>query len=221
MDFLEWLKSMLQQPPEKPLTTEQKVNSAYGRYDFDKKKKIPRTAADVGVPSWLDSLYKSPFADSLYQTSNVPRGLGVVPQGEPSSTVGVYQNLPDFVGIKPSKSELYTPRETLAHEMGHKYVPTKRDVSLNAAFTPLDKSNEKLDPYYATDPSEGYAQAFKNAFNFLAETARDPKMDYRKFAGDLEGNTPGMGMIIQDLMKLPIFAKHPLQGQIFTEAKKK
>jgi hypothetical protein len=128
---------------------------------------------------------------------------------------------PDQKSITHARPELgkMTPREVLVHEMGHKQMVDKgfpnTKAYINQSYTP------QLDSYYTTNNMEGYAQAFRNAFNFLAETARDPKMDYRKFAGDLEGNTPGMGMIIQDLMKLPIFAKHPLQGQIFTEAKKK
>jgi hypothetical protein len=87
------------------------------------------------------------------------------------------------------------------------------------ASNPRTKARLKIDSYGSTEPAEAYAQAFKNAFGFLGETARDPQMDYRKFAGDLEGSTPGMGMIVQDLMKLPIFAKHPLQGKIFREKK--
>jgi hypothetical protein len=90
-----------------------------------------------------------------------------------------------------------------------------RDASKQSG--PEFKAAASIDPYYRTEPREAFAQAFVNAWEFLAETARDPKMDYRKFAGDLESNTPGMGMIIRDLLKDKIFKAHPLRGKIFTE----
>jgi hypothetical protein len=86
--------------------------------------------------------------------------------------------------------------------------------------TPEYKAVASIDPYSTMSPREAFAQAFVNAFEFLAETAREPKMDYRKFAGDLEANTPGMGLIIRDMLKLPLYKNHPLRGQIFTEKKK-
>lgn len=92
--------------------------------------------------------------------------------------------------------------------------------ALGSISAPAYKAIASVDPYYRTHPSEAFSQAFVNAFEFLAETARDPKMDYRKFAGDLEANTPGMGLIIQDMLKLPLYKNHPLRGQIFTEKKK-
>lgn len=92
--------------------------------------------------------------------------------------------------------------------------------ALGSISAPVYKAIASIDPYYRTYPTEAFAQAFVNAFEFLAETARDPKMDYRKFAGDLEANTPGMGLIIQDMLKLPLYKNHPLRGQIFKEKKK-
>jgi hypothetical protein len=91
-----------------------------------------------------------------------------------------------------------------------------------SANTPSDyKAFATVDPYYRINPQEAFAQAFVNAWEFLQETKADPKMDYRKFAGDLEANTPGMGMIVRDLLKDPQFKNHPLRGKIFNEEKKK
>jgi len=81
----------------------------------------------------------------------------------------------------------------------------------------------KIDPYYRVqrsyepEPYEAHAQAFKNAFTFLQETAGNPNMDYRKMAGELEANTPGMGMFVRDLLKQPLYERHPLRGKIFTK----
>lgn len=88
---------------------------------------------------------------------------------------------------------------------------------LRANSAPEFKAFATVDPYYRTNSREAFAQAFVNAWEFLAETAKNPKMDYRKFAGDLESNTPGMGMIVRDLLKDPKFSEHPLRGKIFTE----
>jgi hypothetical protein len=237
MDFLEWLKSMLQ-----PAPLEERVNAAYVNPNVTQAKPIKEnTSSLAGVPSWLDSLYKSPLADSLYQISapragygksSVPNSLGVL-VNPTEGLGGSYNTKSDelLLHSDPKKSGA----KTFKHEMGHRFASnSEKDVSGGAYDYPSYLSTNsnrdgklktdailKVDAYGAQSSSEAYAQAFRNAFNFLAETARDPKMDYRKFAGDLEGNTPGMGMIIQDLMKLPIFAKHPLQGQIFTEVKKK
>lgn len=200
MDFFEWLKSMLN-----PTNIE---------------KASKRTSSDT--PSWLANLYKSPVADSLYSITGVPNSLGATPRegmlGDFNLMSGELNITPDQKSITHARPELgkITPREVLIHEMGHKQMVDKgfpnTKAYINQSYTP------QLDSYYTTNNMEGYAQAFKNAFNFLQETARDPKMDVRRFAGDLEANTPGMGMIVKDLLVLPIFSNHPLRGKIFTDA---
>lgn len=86
-----------------------------------------------------------------------------------------------------------------------------------------------LDEYYAQskeslwggkysdfeDPTgEGFAQAFTNAVEFLAENATGVQRNYRERLGQLEGNTPGAGQIVQDLLSRDIYAQHPLQRVI-------
>lgn len=86
-----------------------------------------------------------------------------------------------------------------------------------------------LDTYYAQnkeslwggkysdleDPTgEGFAQAFTNAAEFLAENAKGVQRNYRERLGQLEGNTPGAGQIVQDLLSRDIYAQHPLQRVI-------
>jgi hypothetical protein len=87
---------------------------------------------------------------------------------------------------------------------------------------------EALDRYYAlggmrsmfggefleTDPNEALAQAYTNAAGFLSETANDTT-DFRNKIGRYEGNTPGAGAIVLDLLKgNPIYKNHPLKSII-------
>jgi hypothetical protein len=232
-DPLKKLKAFFS-PKQAPL--DERVNAAYDNKTFGKGRPTKENkAAQQGIPAWLDSLYKSPVADSLYQTSGVPSHLGIVNRELYPRTSGVFNANFDSVQLDSLRdTHPQDPRSTLIHEMGHKYATENRVLDkagpayqypysdpMNAVYAtkPADKAAAKIDTYGATDSKEGYAQAFKNAFNFLSETALNPDMDYRQFAGDLEGSTPGMGMIVQDLMKRPIFAKHPLQGKIFREKK--
>jgi len=112
-----------------------------------------------------------------------------------SRSVGLLENLrntmPDYVQ---------------KHPKGH-YVINKA----------ISQAADKINPYYRTDPWEARAEAFNNAFTFLQETAGNPNMDYRKRAGELEANTPGMGMFVRDLLKHPLYQRHPLRGKIFTQ----
>lgn len=213
-------------------------------------RRITKEASQV---PWLDSLYKSPVADSLYGIVDVPSSLGVVPPDMEATTAGMYTPNTGDISMNKAPSAYdrikvgassWNPRDALIHEMGHKNrndtktnidnyrlsprlysnaeIEATKDASAkgqNYVVFKEDKARNSVDSYYKRKPEEAYAQAFKNAFNFLSETALKPDMDYRKFAGDLEGNTPGMGLIVQDLMKRPIFAKHPLQGKIFREKK--
>jgi hypothetical protein len=101
------------------------------------------------------------------------------------------------------------------------------------SFQPMPQSEVKaiqaLDPYYtigqlrrggfgdlyaATDPDESFAQAFTNAAGFLSETGADTT-GYREKLGRYEGNTPGAGAIVRDLLRgRPIYNRHPLKGVI-------
>lgn len=104
-------------------------------------------------------------------------------------------------------------------------------VRYGKGFQPMDPSEVKaiqaLDPYYAiagisarepdtviTDPDESFAQAYTNAAGFLSETAGDTT-GFREKLGRYEGNTPGAGAIVRDLLRgRPIYRQHPLKGVI-------
>jgi hypothetical protein len=89
-------------------------------------------------------------------------------------------------------------------------------------MSPLEKkAHAKVDNYYQTNPAEGYAQAFTNAYDYLDKTRRDPSMEYaRSLAGEYEATTPGMGSIISELLKEKTYANHPLRGQAFVSSQK-
>lgn len=72
---------------------------------------------------------------------------------------------------------------------------------------------ERFSDFY-NPTSEAFAQAFTNATEFLAENAKGVQRNYRERLGQLEGNTPGAGQIVQDLLSRDIYAQHPLQRVI-------
>lgn len=68
--------------------------------------------------------------------------------------------------------------------------------------------------YIESRPREAFAQAYTNAAGFLSETANDTT-DFRNKIGRYEGNTPGAGAIVLDLLKgNPIYKNHPLKSII-------
>jgi hypothetical protein len=190
---------------------------------------IRNTAGDHGKDNWVGAYYPrysdlyfntnpeaygkfeaaSPYRQTPASMDVSPRGVFVHEFGHPAEEYGNFSE--DTKGLF-SKQRL--PKKIQPDRMGlgasmYDYERTQR--------SPLERKAElDVDPYYRHNPSEAFAQAFKNAFAFLQETARDPKIDYRKFAGDLEANTPGMGLILRDLMEHPLYEKHPLRGKVFT-----
>lgn len=103
-------------------------------------------------------------------------------------------------------------------------------LPFGTAWKPMPLSEvaamQALDPYYAigglrqsdfgeifaaTKPGESFAQAFTNAAGFLSDTGADTT-GYREKIGRYEGNTPGAGAIVRDLLTAnPIYKNHPLK----------
>ena len=235
MNPIEWLMGLF-----KPPTLDQRVNAAYIPNIWKGHSSNENTAAQRGVPQWMDSLFRSPTADSAYKVTGVPEFMGALPQESRTYGLGTVRGeyVPGFDNLmmnpNPAVYEPGDQRNVFLHEMGHKY---SRDTNANpgVAFNPTNvmgllesayaKSSPKkkaslaLDEYYKESPIEGYAQAFVNAWNYLDKT-KDPKVDYRKLAGEMEANTPGMGQIIENLLQLDLFHNHPLRGKAFTTKKK-
>jgi hypothetical protein len=164
---------------------------------------------------------------------------------------GFYSPFADRVVLSGMTSKDMEPNErpllkqsgvdaTLTHEMGHrKFVNDGMRKMLERVVgkqfdhddptykerigMPLieRKAHNKVNRYYDTNPLEGYAQAFTNAYDYLDKTRRDPSMEYaRSLAGEYEATTPGMGSIITELLKEKTYANHPLQGQAFVSSQK-
>ena len=82
-----------------------------------------------------------------------------------------------------------------------------------AFATPVENNYTKKQ-YVISNPREAFAQAYTNAAGFLSETANDTT-DFRNKIGRYEGNTPGAGAIVLDLLKgNPIYKNHPLKSII-------
>lgn len=253
MDFLEWLKSF-NKPARAPAYKAQNpdlasyVNGAYDARESDPVMKnyvSENTAVKNNIPSWLDSLFKSPLADSLYSTSQMPKQLYSL--GSSGDVLGRYEHETRKLGMNSNKDSYpssysglnlpfpadgRSPESSFVHEMGHSFQASpkssevftfvsspqannkSKSVSVKTAHSKLDKYSQD-----SKHPEEMKAQAFVNAFRYLSETAKDPQLDFRRLAGDLEGNTPGMGMIVQDLIKLPLYQNHPLRAFFLQEKK--
>lgn len=109
--------------------------------------------------------------------------------------------------------------------------------SENSTWYPKEKASSPLlggvyniDPYYNDNTlghpprdqqHEAFAQSFVNAFQFLQDTAKDPKMDWQEYLGKLEGNTPGMGSMVMTMLDQPIYSKHPLRPLLRPQPEKK
>lgn len=108
--------------------------------------------------------------------------------------------------------------------------PLEERMRQKRAMTPSEKEAfANLDRYYAfggertgddgkkflvTNPNEALAQAYTNAVDFLSRTASDTSK-YRELLGRYEGNTPGAGAIVLDLLRTnPVYSKHPLKKEI-------
>ena len=114
-------------------------------------------------------------------------------------------------------------RNILTHEIGHMYgksaFPSMQAPLIAPKPTgPLSPREEEaramLSPYGQTSRNEALAQAYANAAGFLSETAGDTT-GFREKLGQYEGNTPGAGSIVRDLLTArPIYQHHPLRGVI-------
>ena len=195
----------------------------------------------------VQSMFSSPFIDSLVALAgarpkmSVSRLPSTRDRGEYDPWRGELK-ISDFPlsFTKSGESRNNTPasqpsvRSAIIHEMGHvasqkgKYYTPKTGPSFKIAqkdtssdMTPAEKASVlNLDPYYRNNnEEERYAQAFTNAFQFLQDSAKDPKMDWSGYLGKLEGNTPGTGAFVVRMLKEPIYKNHPLKQILAPEEK--
>ena len=194
------------------------------------------TPAAQATP-WLRDLYTSGLADTLYQaTGRVPRKLDVATTPDMAafvSPIGSVHMSPDRARYEHTVSALGNdPSVTFAHEMGHRYTPPRDLPPLKTSEpalwamdprkadptywrdgqpTALSRSLEAVDPYWRKNEDEARAQAFANAVAFLRETGQRVPEDVRQRLGEREAQTPGMGMIVRDLLSRDPYTAHPLR----------
>jgi hypothetical protein len=187
---------------------------------------------------WLNQLYKSGMADTLYQVAGIPSG-GLSTNTNPwyaafVSPLASLHMSPDKNIYKDTKGEVsQTPETVFAHEMGHIARPVKNLPELKTSEpalwtfdkrwnnpqkygtiknpSPLTKAIENVDGYWRSDSEEARAQSFANAISLLRDTDKGLPQNIREVIGQREGKTPGMGIILQDILQNPIYEKHPLR----------
>lgn len=116
----------------------------------------------------------------------------------------VTERTPRWLGLSVKESTRpMRPSEQQALQALDRYYAFGRQVPTFTSY-----------PVLGTDPDEAFAQAYTNAAGFLSETAGDTT-GFREKLGRYEGNTPGAGAIVRDLlMARPIYRQHPLRGAI-------
>jgi len=116
----------------------------------------------------------------------------------------VTERTPRFLGLSVKESTRpMRPSEQQALQALDRYYALGRSLPTFSNY-----------PVLGTDPNEAFAQAYTNAAGFLSETAGDTT-GFREKLGQYEGNTPGAGAIVRDLLRgRPIYKQHPLKGVI-------
>lgn len=116
----------------------------------------------------------------------------------------VTERTPRWLGLSVKESTRpMRPSEQQALQSLDRYYAFGRQVPTFTSY-----------PVLGTDPDEAFAQAYTNAAGFLSETAGDTT-GFREKLGRYEGNTPGAGAIVRDLLTArPIYRQHPLRGVI-------
>lgn len=144
--------------------------------------------------------------------------------GVRSSGTGRYSLFGDKVSVGDVSGNVQ--RQTLIHEMGHRRnFRTVRGLfdSLNPTFD-IPESNTEAHSYAKLNRAEAYAMAYRNAFQVLAEAARDPQKytapygdpkNRRTFLGRqldaMEARTPGVSYLVRQLLLEDAYANHPLR----------
>ena len=208
------------QPPKRQVAAKRKPAPA------------PTKRSESEMAAAYERTWRSPF---VRDTLGVPSGVGMMAgpsAGEEFAAFDptdrtIYANtsrdprLYSMAGASPADTP--SERTVMTHEIGHAYgpsaFPSLRTPMIaprpTGAMTPREsEARAALSEYGQTNPKEALAQAYTNAVSFLSETAPDTA-GFRQRMGALEGNTPGMGSIVRDLLQgRPVYQQHPLRGAI-------
>lgn len=197
-----------------------------------RKAPTPTKRSESQMASAYEKVWRSPF---VRDTLGVPSGVGMMALPMDSDAFAEYSPadrtisanirrdpaMYPMAGASPADSP--SERSIMAHEIGHAYgkaaFPSLKAPMLAPApsgkMTPREAdARMALSEYGQTSPDEALAQAYTNAVSFLSETAPDTT-GFRQKMGEYEGNTPGMGAMVRDLLRAkPIYQKHPLRSVI-------
>lgn len=201
-------------------------------------KQMLAPAVSAKAKRVAEETMRSPMADTLWQISGggkpiqTTSQMGTIPT-RLKGAVASYVPFLDVVSLDPSAlqydedSMRSDATQSLSHEAGHRADSRRSDApGRNASFevpkptgslSPLEqKARGMVDWYYQTSPDEGYAQAFGNAMSILRNSPRmlqegATREDYVKGLAEAESVTPGVGGVVEALLKEKPFQQHPLQ----------
>lgn len=190
-ELLERLRRLMQQRSDVTQVSMPAPPPAVGRPDVS------------GASLWVRELAQSPTADSLYRVGGSPRTVRDMPNPDRPIGAGAYQRERDEVEMHPYRDlweGAYTrepnpvvtsegmerqrsPRETFAHEIGHR---GRQD--------------------------EPGAEAFMHAFDVLSKTGDSPSRDaVMRALAAVEGKKPGTQAEAERMLEHPslLFQSHP------------
>lgn len=191
-DLLERLRQMVQARPDVTRASMPAPPPAVGR-----------PAIPENTSPWIRELATSPTADSLYRLGGSPKTVRDMPNPDRPRGAGAYSAAQDEIEMHPYRNlweGAYTrepnpvitpsgterrrsPRETFAHEIGHRQTP-----------------------------SESQAEAFMHAFDILSKTGDAPTRDavLRALAA-VERQKPGTRAQAEQMLESPslLFQSHP------------
>jgi hypothetical protein len=192
----------------------------------------PKKRSPAEMTAAYERVWRSPL---VRDTLGIPQHVGMMAYPTGGDEFASYKPQNNTIavntGVDPrryfmagaSPADTPSERTILMHELGHAYgksaFPSLQAPMIaprqTGAMTPREKdARMALSEYGQSDPDEALAQAYTNAASFLSETARDTT-GFRQRLGELEGNTPGMGTIVRDLLTArPIYKQHPLKKVI-------
>lgn len=116
-----------------------------------------------------------------------------------------------------SGKKLNNPDLTLMQALGlssNKATQSELDAFRNLDWYYTQGKQARFGGGYTDYEGESFAQAMTNAMGFLDENSKSVQPNYRERIGQLEGNTPGAGQLVRDLLSKPIYANHPLKTVI-------
>lgn len=197
-----------------------------------RKSAPPAKRSESQMAAAYENVWRSPF---VRDTLGVPSGVGMMALPMESEAFAEYTPANRTIAANTRRDPAMYPmagaspadtpseRTIMAHELGHAYgksaFPSLQTPMIAPAPTGKMTAREEdarmaLSQYGQTSPDEALAQAYTNAVSFLSETAPDTT-GFRQRLGELEGNTPGMGSIVRDLLRArAVYKNHPLKGAI-------